>query len=68
VVSATLPSGCGHIRLSTERLDHARRSRSSPLGTLAAFPGPGITDERIGTPVTAVNERRAVATPGPRQR
>jgi beta-glucosidase len=39
-----------------------------PLGTLAAFPGLGITDELIGTLVTAVNERRAEAAPGPRQR
>ena len=35
-----------------------------PLGTLAAFPGLGVTDELIGTLVTAVNERRAEATPG----
>ena len=39
-----------------------------PLRTLAAFPGLGVTDELIGTVVTAVNERRAEATPGPRQR
>ncbi len=39
-----------------------------PLGTLAAFPGLGVTDELVATLVTAVNERRAEATPGPRQR
>jgi hypothetical protein len=39
-----------------------------PLGTLAAFPGLGVTDELIGTLVTAVNKRRTEATPGPRQR
>jgi beta-glucosidase len=39
-----------------------------PLGTLASFPGLGVTDELIETLVTAVNERRAEATPGPRQR
>jgi len=39
-----------------------------PLGTLTAFPGLGVTEEMIGTLVTAMNERRAEATPGPRQR
>lgn len=39
-----------------------------PLGTLTAFPGLGVTDELIETLVTAVNERRAEATPGARQR
>jgi beta-glucosidase len=39
-----------------------------PLGTLAAFPGLGVTEELVATLVTAVNERRAEATPGPRER
>ena len=39
-----------------------------PLGTLAAFPGLGVTDELVATVVTAVNERHAEATPGPRER
>ncbi len=39
-----------------------------PLGTLAAFPGLGVTDEVVAALVTAVNERRAEAIPGPRQR
>jgi len=38
-----------------------------PLGTLAAFPGLGVTDELVATLVTTVNERRAEAAPGPRQ-
>jgi hypothetical protein len=39
-----------------------------PLGTLAAFPGLGVTDDLVETLVTAVNERRAEATASPRQR
>jgi beta-glucosidase len=39
-----------------------------PLSTLAAFPGLGVTDELVAKLVTSVNERRAEATPGPRQR
>ncbi len=39
-----------------------------PLGTLAAFPGLGVTDGLVETLVTAVNERRAEATASPRQR
>src|SRR5262249_2780740 len=39
-----------------------------PLGTLAAFPGLGVTHELVGAPVTAVSERRAGAIPDPRQR
>jgi beta-glucosidase len=39
-----------------------------PLGTLAAFPGLGVTDELVATLVTAVNERRAEATASSRQR
>jgi beta-glucosidase len=39
-----------------------------PLGTLAAFPGLGVTDELVETLVTEVNDRRGEATPGPRPR
>jgi beta-glucosidase len=39
-----------------------------PLGTLAAFPGLGVTGELVETLVTAVNDRRGEAIPGPRQR
>ena len=39
-----------------------------PLGTLAAFPGLGVTPELIDTLVAAVIERRAEATPGSPQR
>jgi beta-glucosidase len=42
--------------------------RNMPLGTLAAFPGLGVTDELVETLVTAVNDRRGEAIPGPRQR